>query len=387
MISRAPAPDVAIVGGGVVGTALAAFLAEGGLRVRLYERAAIASGASGRNSGIVQHPYDPVLAALYQASLTEYRALAAERALAFPAEPTGLLYIGRNEPLAARTAADWATTWPEARPEVLEGAALRALAPAHAPDLVACRLAIGYPVGPSAATHAFADGARRRGAEVVLGAEVALASERGRVVGVRRDGSVEAAGIVVAAAGPWTPALVDLAGGWCPIRAVWGVVASVVVPGGAPSHGLEAIDIDIEPGSNGGRPPDRIEPADELVDFSLVPGDGSSALGSTFLPAEPEPAAWTEALRRVGSRYVPGIATAEVVGVRHCARPVSLDGRPLVGRASWTDGLWIAAGHGPWGISTGPGTARILADVILGRRPDDVIPAALRPDRFGAPAA
>ncbi|MBA2381510.1 MAG: FAD-binding oxidoreductase, partial [Chloroflexi bacterium] len=57
MTPRAPAPDVAIVGGGIIGTSLAAFLAEAGLTVRLYEREAIAAGASGRNSGIVQHPF------------------------------------------------------------------------------------------------------------------------------------------------------------------------------------------------------------------------------------------------------------------------------------------------------------------------------------------
>jgi glycine/D-amino acid oxidase-like deaminating enzyme len=47
--------------------------------------------------------------------------------------------------------------------------------------------------------------------------------------------------------------------------------------------------------------------------------------------------------------------------------------------------LWLAAGHGPWGISTGPGSARMLADSILGRVPDEGIPAALHVGRFGRP--
>jgi glycine/D-amino acid oxidase-like deaminating enzyme len=378
-----PAPDVAIVGGGIVGTALAAFLAEAGLRVRLYERAAIAAGASGRNSGIVQHPFDPVLAGLYWASLVEYRALAASApSFALPREAAGLLYVGRDRPLATRVAAEWAATWPDARPEVVEGAALAALEPALAPDLIACRLAIGYPVGPAAATIAFADRARRGGVEVVIGEEVALAREGDRVVGVAAPGGTgRPAGEVVVAAGPWSPAIVDPRGTWRPIRPVWGVVVSVALAG-APRHGLEASDIDIEPGSvEPGAA--EIEPSDDLVDFSLVPGDGSSALGSTFLPVEPEPGGWVDALRRVGARYVPAVADAPVLGVRHCARPVSRDGRPLVGRVPWLDGLWIAAGHGPWGISTGPGTARLLADRILDRTDDAAIPAALRPDRFG----
>src|ERR671935_515448 len=43
--------DVEIIGGGVTGCACALALAEGGLRVRLYEARSIAGGASGRNGG------------------------------------------------------------------------------------------------------------------------------------------------------------------------------------------------------------------------------------------------------------------------------------------------------------------------------------------------
>ncbi|HEX5823274.1 MAG TPA: FAD-dependent oxidoreductase, partial [Candidatus Limnocylindrales bacterium] len=87
-------PDVAVVGGGIVGTAAAAFLADAGARVRLYERTEIAAGASGRNSGIVQHPFDPSLAGLYRVTIAEYRALAVEvDGFGLPSEPAGLLYV------------------------------------------------------------------------------------------------------------------------------------------------------------------------------------------------------------------------------------------------------------------------------------------------------
>ena len=384
MIVRGRAPDVSIIGGGIVGTALAWFLAEAGASVRLHERSAIAAGASGRNSGIVQHPFDPVLAALYRSSVEEYRALSARTDFTFPRAPSGLLYVGRDGPLAARIAAEWGGAWPDARAEVLSGASLATVEPALAPDLIACRLDVGYPVGPAAATEAFATLARDGGVEVTVGGEARPAISEGRVVGLELQGAVGPAGAVIVTAGPWSQTLVDPSGAWRPIRPIWGVVASVVVPS-APSHGLEAIDIDIEPGASGDPARDPVVPVDALVDFSLVPGDGASALGSTFLPSEPEPERWVEALRRVGSRYVPGIADAPVVGVRHCARPVSLDGRPLVGAIPGVEGLFIAAGHGPWGISTGPGTARMLAGRILGGTGEDAIPAALRPERFGSP--
>ena len=70
-------PDVIVVGGGIVGAAAAAFLADGGAQVTIVERAGLASGASGANSGVVQHPFDPILAALYRETVELYRDLSA----------------------------------------------------------------------------------------------------------------------------------------------------------------------------------------------------------------------------------------------------------------------------------------------------------------------
>jgi len=377
-----PAPDVAVIGGGIVGTAAAAFLADAGARVRLYERTEIAAGASGRNSGIVQQPFDPVLAALYRTSLVEYEALdRGDAGFEMPGEPSGLLYVGRQPEVAHRMAAAWADAWPASRPEVLADEDLRRLEPALAPDLVACRLAIGFPVAPAAATHAFATIAARHGVETCIGAarpEVA----GGRVVGVRFEGRVESAGAVLVAAGPWTPELIDPIGAWRPIRRIWGVVAGLALDA-PPTHALEAVDITIEPGHAVDPTGEPVEPSDAEVEFSLIPDVGSSALGSTFLPVEPEPGAWLPALRRVGARYVPGVADAPLVGLRHCARPASADGRPLVGAVREIGGLFVAAGHGPWGISTGPGSARLVADLILGRNGGSGVPEELDPGRFG----
>jgi glycine/D-amino acid oxidase-like deaminating enzyme len=386
-----PPVDVAVVGGGIAGTATAAFLAEAGRTVRLYEADAIAAGASGRNSGIVQHPFDPVLADLYRRTLGEYRLLAdaSDGAFRIEAEPAGLLYVGHDPALAERTARDWTAAWPTAMAEVVAGPALRALEPALAPGLAACRLDIGYPVAPAAATEAFAVLARRRGAEFAIGASARPALQDGRVTGIRVDDQVDPAGVVVVAGGPWTPSIVDPAGVWRPIRPSWGVVAGLALDG-APRHGLAAIDITIEPADadpRTGPPAGSGVVRDADVEFSLVPAAGSSSLGSTFLPHEPDPAAWLDALRRVGSRYVPGVADAPVTGLRRCARPVSRDGRPLVGPAPWADGLWIVAGHGPWGLSTGPGSARLVSDAILGGAPVDGLPSSLAADRFGQPVS
>jgi glycine/D-amino acid oxidase-like deaminating enzyme len=375
--------DVAVMGGGIVGTAAATFLAEAGLSVTLYESTDIAAGASGRNSGVIQHPFDPVLVSLYEISLALYRALAANPIADFvlPAEPAGLLAVGWDETSASSLAHDWLATYPATAPEVVVGSALRNVEPSLADGVVACRLAIGYPVAPAAATRGFAAVAVARGARIRLGDEVRLALRDGAVEGVEAGGRIEPAGVVVVAAGPWTPSLVDPSGAWAPIGRSWGVVADIRLPD-APAHVLEELALEIEPDDGAGSTPGAPGVGD--VGFSLVTAAGASSLGSTFLDAAPDAKSYVLALRERGARYVPAIADADVRGVRACARPVSLDGRPLVGPVPGLGRAFIAAGNGPWGISTGPGTARLLADLILGIVPGP--PAALDPARFGTVA-
>jgi glycine/D-amino acid oxidase-like deaminating enzyme len=55
-----------------------------------------------------------------------------------------------------------------------------------------------------------------------------------------------------------------------------------------------------------------------------------------------------------------------------------------VGEIAGVRGLFLTAGHGPWGISTGPATARLMVDVML-KRDGAVVPDALNVRRFPAP--
>lgn len=360
--------DVAVIGGGIVGTATAAFLAEAGGRVVLWEREAIGAGASGRNSGVVQHPSDSVLVELYRQSVALYREL---EGFDLPAAPAGLLYVGLEPAPVEALARELSVAWPELRPEYLGPGDAARLEPSLAGDIAACRLAIGFPVPPAAATRAFAERAERAGAEIRLGADARIWREGGRAAGVEVDGERVACGAVVVAAGPWSPALIDPTGIWRPIRPLWGVVATIDLPE-APRHVLEEVWIDagIAPGG---------EPSG--LDFSLVTAAGASSLGSTFLDQEPDAGPFVARLVEHGARFVPAVARARVGAVRACARPLSLDGRPLVGPVPGIEGLWIAAGHGPWGISTGPASARQLASALLA---GGTLPAGTDPARFFA---
>ena len=187
----------------------------------------------------------------------------------------------------------------------------------------------------------------------------------GRARGVIAAGVRRPADAVLVTAGPWTPEVVDTTGGWRPIGrsgAWWSRSSSPTRRAMSSSEaGVEAV---------AASPAQSDRPGGTV--FSAVTADGVTSVGSTFLDDEPDPDAWAGAIRRGGVPFLPALADAEIRGLRACARPQSLDGRPLIGAG--IDGLWVAAGHGPWGISTGPATARIVADAIL---TGAAVPAAL----------
>ena len=387
--------DVAIIGGGIVGTALAAELAGSGVSVTLYECANLAAGASGRNSGAVWYPADAVLGSLYRASLARYRSLPDELAEALPVgaperafrlgdRPSGILELGWDEDALRLGGAAAAAASPELGPTFVDPSALRELEPGLADGLAAIRFDIGFPVAPASATRAFGALARARGATIREGVSATVARAGGRVAGVSVDGTLEPGAAVVVTAGPWSPAIVDPTGGWRPIRPMWGVIVELELGDAAPRHVLEGSGVDAATAPG---PADADD--DGMFDFSLVTADGRSSLGSTFLPREPDPRDWETRLRDGGARYVPAVANAPTGGLRACARPLAADGRPLVGPVPGIDGLFIAAGHGPWGISTGPASAAHVAALVLGRT-DPREPAVLTATdsgRFGAPPA
>ena len=350
--------DVAVIGGGIVGAAAAAFLAEAGADVVLAEQDRIGAGASGRNSGVVQHPFDPVLAPLYEESLAIYRKLDAPGTDAFPIDrpADGLLSISPDADLIEASAADTRDQFPELDPEALGPDELQEAEPCLVPGLHGCLTRTGWAVPPMAAVEAFAERARRAGA---------------RFIGWPESFEVDAP-VTLVTAGPWTPSVVDPKGGWLPIAPVWGVVADVELTE-RPRHVLEEAGIpELAEALGAG------EAAPHL--FSLVSCGERNGLGSTFTADEPDEGALARVIVERGGRFVRGIG--RVRATRACARPVSADGRPLIGPLG--DGLHVCAGHGPWGISTGPASARMAVDEILGR--DAGIPAALRADRFPPPA-
>jgi D-amino-acid dehydrogenase len=63
------------------------------------------------------------------------------------------------------------------------------------------------------------------------------------------------------------------------------------------------------------------------------------------------------------------------------SRPCFPDSRPVIGPAPGLAGLWLAIGHAHWGLTLGPATGRMIAEMMAGEMPF-CDPAPYRAERF-----
>jgi D-amino-acid dehydrogenase len=82
-------------------------------------------------------------------------------------------------------------------------------------------------------------------------------------------------------------------------------------------------------------------------------------------------------------RVAPGLARAEIVEVRVGLRPLTSDGMPVLGAVPGVDNVFLVTGHGPTGLTIGPYSGKVVADLMVGKAPASDI-AAFAVTRFHA---
>jgi D-amino-acid dehydrogenase len=109
---------------------------------------------------------------------------------------------------------------------------------------------------------------------------------------------------------------------------------------------------------------------------ACTPLDGKLRVTGTMElrdPDLPASAARADAIADSARPLLDGVRWEQRSEVWVGPRPLTPDGRPLVGQVSG-DGIYVAGGHGMWGMTHGPVTGRLLAEQITtGKQP-----AALR---------
>jgi D-amino-acid dehydrogenase len=87
------------------------------------------------------------------------------------------------------------------------------------------------------------------------------------------------------------------------------------------------------------------------------------------------------AVDRSAREFLPGLPPAETTEIWRGLRPLTPDDLPIIGRPAGMHGLVLATGHGMKGMSQGPITGELVAQLICGEQPA-IDPSPFSPDRF-----
>ena len=354
--------DIIVIGGGVNGTSVAMNLARMGAgRVALLERGHLAGGASGRSGAMVREHYlHPALVEMAMEASAVFhnfqdavggdaRFSQTGRVLTFPAmhrEAVEANYA-MNRELGVNI-------------QALTPGELSALVPAMNVEDVDIGLyepESGY-ADPVATTYAYADAARRHGAEILTETPVvSILADGGRVRGVQTADGVIETNTVVAAVGPWTNALAIPLGEPLPIAPTRVQMVHLRRPPALESLGVNVIDY-----TTG---------AYFRVDAgfgTLVGGEAWDDLNETVNPdafglnADHDVIAkfWERAKLRF-----PDFAAATCRGGYGSLYDMTPDGNPILDRSRAADGLYWATGFSGHGFKLSPVIGRMVAEMVM----------------------
>jgi D-amino-acid dehydrogenase len=218
--------------------------------------------------------------------------------------------------------------------------------------------------------RALQQAAERRGLTVMQASVDHLALQNHAVTGVIVNGETIEAGKVAIAGGAWSQAFGDQLGVEIPV---------------APQRG-QIIHLGLATTDTGSWPVISAFRGHYMVpwpDHRVVVG-ATRETESGF-----QPHATADGVREVLSealRVAPGLASAEIRDIRVGLRPYSADTMPVLGDIPGVRNIFLATGHGPTGLTLGPFSGKVVADMMLGQEPSADV-RAFNVTRFAARSA
>jgi glycine oxidase len=345
---------VIVVGGGVVGCAVAFTLARSGVRVTLIEPDPFGAHASGKNPGnlnpLLHTP--PALVPLALESFRRHMALAEELSAlgcrGYDLAPVRRILLAFDA--ARRRELEEIARGFENRKgfsaRLLDPKAVLDLEPRIAIDLQAGLLVLGnMSVDSRALTHALAEGASRHGAKIVPMRVGGLDTVSGRVAAVRVGRDSISCDAVVLATGPWVSETKEWLGLSLPVEPIKGQMLRMKLPGEAPRHDISHGIISLY--RRGG---------DEI-------GVGVTKEGVGLDEASTE--AGRAHLIAGAVRIFPDMAGAVLLEHLTALRPQGPSGFPIVGKAPEWENVYVANGGGIKGVLLCTGIGQAIRDLLL----------------------
>lgn len=360
--------DVAIIGGGIMGCAVAYFLAKEGLQVTVLEKdPAVGQEASGRCACGVRQQGRKGALQLSMASVRLWATLAQELQCDLEYTRTGNLKFAFDAEKAVILEAEveWEHSQGLAVVRMLTPAECREIVPGITERVVAGKLcSTDGMANPMRVTPAFARAAARLGARILTGTPaIGLLQQGGRVCGVTTPAGDVEAEVVINTAGPWGAHFNELAGCTTPIR-----------------PGLDTLMIT-------GRQPRRFTP---FLGFGwwgyiLQPRSGNIIIG---LEPKDNPDFSTQVdLAEIHQKahdmiqILPWLAGVSFLRSFSGITEYTPDKEPYIGALPGVSGFYTACGFSGQGFCLGPQVGKVLATLVTGKDPGISL-EAFRPDRL-----
>ncbi|UCR86223.1 NAD(P)/FAD-dependent oxidoreductase [Pseudomonas chlororaphis] len=358
--------DVLVIGGGIVGAACAHEMARRGLRVRVLDNAS--GGATGAGMGhLVAMDDNPAELALSHYSIGLWNQLRAHLSVACAYRNCGTLWLAADQAEMDLARAKQATLARHGvAGELLDSATLAELEPMLRKGLGGALKIPGDGILYAPAT-----------AYWLLHNTPGISCERTRVRAITTqrveldDGRVLRAEYVVLANGLAARSLLPE----LPLRPKKGHLLITDRYPQRVSHQLVELGYAASAHASNGT----------SVAFNVQPRPtGQLLIGSSRQFDTLDPAIELEVLTPMLQRavaYLPGLAQLNGIRAWTGFRAATPDGLPILGEHPRYKGLWLAVGHEGLGVTTAPGSGRLLAHLMLGERPD-IDAQAYRPERF-----
>jgi glycine/D-amino acid oxidase-like deaminating enzyme len=357
-MSRA-AYDVAIVGTGIVGAACADEFARRGLRVAVVGEDIVGSGATAAGMGhiVVMDDSEPQFA-LTRYSQQLWQELRPELPDAVEYEQCGTIWVAADEEEMIEVHRKHVYCGERGVPtKLLDAKELQSLEPnlrrGMSGGLLVPEDAVISP--PSAAVFLM-ERAQAHGAKLMLGAKVAEIGERTVCLAEGPDISAE---IIINAAGVSSP---ELSPGIDVKKRKGHLVITDRYPGFVRHELVELGYLKSAHTISGDSVAFNVQPrraGQIIVGSSRQTGAGHKEVDQAIL---------VRMLERA-QQYLPGLSQMSTVRTRTGFRPATPDNLPLIGPWTGDKSVFLATGHEGLGITTSLGTARILADQIIGTKP------------------
>jgi D-amino-acid dehydrogenase len=409
--------DAIVLGAGIVGTSIALQLVKRGLSVALVDRAGVGEQTSYGNSGVIEGStvlppafpsrfgallrvalkraseanyhlsflpqVAPWLLAfraasrpdriaetarlnrpLFASAVADHEVLMAEAGATRYLRKTGWLKLYRNESSIAGLQAEFDLAREFGLPlQMLDAAGVKALEPSLNPVFAR---GVFWPLAasvsnPLAVTQAYAARFAALGGLTLTGDARSLHRSGSGWRVETNEGGLDSPNVVVAL-GPWAPDLLEPIGLKLPMVVKRGYHRHIKAEGKA---ALERPVVDVDYGY-------LITPMEQGIRLTT---------GAEFAArdAAPTPVQFDRLMPKARELFPLGGRADDNTWLG--SRPCFPDSRPVIGRAPGLPGLWLAIGHAHWGLTLGPSTGRLIAQLMLGETPF-CDPAAYRAERF-----